>query len=113
MAERDPTRTRVDRRLVGEPIPVGERTIQPVAQVSGWYGSGRSETGSGAGAWVRITPVEVIVREGDGDEYSVPITDGTREALRGIFFAALLVPILFGLVTLITAFKNGRRSKNL
>jgi hypothetical protein len=66
---------------------IGGRTIQPVARVAGWYG----QTGGGAGAWLRIIPVEVIVRESDGTEYRVPVTDPMREAMRGIIFSALLV----------------------
>lgn len=36
--------SKIERRLVGEAIPVDERTIQPVAQVAGWHGSGEGET---------------------------------------------------------------------
>ncbi len=85
---------RIERRLVGEPIPVGERTIQPVARVTGWRGSKQGETGGGAGAWLRVTPVEVMVREGNGTEYRIPITDPTRETERRMVLAALLVAVL-------------------
>ncbi|MFQ5594794.1 MAG: hypothetical protein ACE5HA_11670 [Anaerolineae bacterium] len=99
----DPGRrpTRIKKRIAGQPIKVGERTIQPVAQVTGWAGSGGDETGGGAGAWLRVTPIEVVVHETDGAEWRVPITDPTREAMRGIVLSALLVAAVCWLITII------------
>jgi len=106
MTDRGPTRAKFERRLIGEPITVGERTIQPIARVAGWYGLGGSETSGGAGAWLRVTPVEVIVRESDGAEYRVSATDPTREAMRRIAFSALLVTAVYWLLTLILRWKR-------
>lgn len=101
MQDRGRTPTRIEKRIAGQPITVGERTIQPAAQVAGWVGSGGGETGGGAGAWLRVTPVEVVVREGDGTEHRVPITDPTREAMRGIVLSAFLVAAVCWLIIII------------
>jgi hypothetical protein len=77
---------------VGEPMTVGERTIQPVARVAGWRTAGGNASG-GAGAWLRVTPVELVVREGEINEYRIPITDGTRTVRRRMAVAALLVAV--------------------
>ena len=78
MTEEKMRPNRLDWELVGEPIIAGERTIQPVARLSGWAGGNMSEQGGGAGAWVRVRPVEVVVREADGTESRVPIVDAER-----------------------------------
>ena len=90
--------TRIKQRIAGQPITVGERTIQPVAQVAGWVGSGGNTTGGGAGGWLRITPIEIAVREADGTEQRIPITDPTRETMRGMVLSTLLVAILCWLI---------------
>jgi len=92
-------RSKIERRLIGDPIAVGKRTIQPVARVTGWCGSREGETGGGAGAWLRVAPVEVVVREGDGTEYRVPITDPTHETVRRMVLATLLIAVLCWLLT--------------
>jgi hypothetical protein len=81
---------RIDRLLYGSPITVGGRTIQAVARAGGWYGGSQTEEGGGAGAWLRVTPVEVIVREPDGREQRIPTPDVTGQALRGIWTTGLL-----------------------
>ena len=48
-------------------------------------------TGGGAGGWVRVRPVEVIVREGDGSERRVPIPDAEAAVLRSTIVQALAV----------------------
>lgn len=93
--------TRIQKRIAGEPITVGRWTIQPVAQVTGWIGSGGSETGGGAGAWLRAAPIEVVVRGADGIERRVPITDPTREAMREIILSALLIAAICWLIMII------------
>jgi len=95
-----PKRQRIDRQLLGEPISVGDRTIQPVARMGGWYGSQYGPTGGGAGAWLRLSPVEVIVQESDGSERRVPVTDPTREAMRAIAQSGLIVAGLCWLIML-------------
>lgn len=55
--------SRIDRLLYGPQITVGDRTIRYVARVVGRYGGWQSAGSEGVGGWVRMTPVEVIVRE--------------------------------------------------
>jgi hypothetical protein len=82
---------RIDWELVGEPILAGGRAVQPVARLSGWAGGNMSKQGGGAGAWVRVRPVEVVVREADGAESRVPIIDPGQAAVRGVIIPALAV----------------------
>ena len=82
---------RIDRELMGEPITVGERTIQPVARLRGWAGGADGAQGGGGAAWLSVRPVEVIVREADGSENRVPITDPAAMAVRGVVMPALAV----------------------
>jgi hypothetical protein len=75
------------------------------------YSVGRAMGGSpggGSGAWIRLSPVKVVVQEKDGSEQEVPIVDPTREALRGIAMGALVIGILGWLLLLIL--KLRRRS---
>jgi len=101
MQHRSRIPTRFKKRIAGQPITVGERTIQPVAQVAGWVGSGGSEMGDAAGTWLRVAPIEVVVHEADGVEHRVPITDPTREAMRGMALAALLGAVICWLIIII------------
>ena len=91
MPEEKTRPNRIDWELVGEPIVAGGRAIQPVARLSGWVGGNISEQGGGAGAWVRVRPVEVVVREADGTESRVPIVDAEQAAIRGMVIPALAV----------------------
>jgi len=91
MPEEKTRPNRLDWELVGEPILVGNRAVQPVARLSGWAGGNMSEKGGGAGAWVRVRPVEVVVREADGTESRVPIVDAEQAAIRGMVVPALAV----------------------
>jgi len=82
--------TRIDRRLVGEPRPLGNRTLRPVARVSGWSGVSQAGAGHGFGAWLRVQPVELIVQEADGSEGRV-LTNAEHGPLPWLFGAGLLV----------------------
>jgi hypothetical protein len=91
MADQKTEPIRINRLLTGQQITVGGRTIQPVAKLSGQYGGSQTPRGGGFGAWARMTPVEVIVREADGAEQRVATTNATRQAMRGIASAGLAV----------------------
>ena len=91
MTEEKMRPNRLDWELVGEPILAEGRTIQPVARLSGWAGGNIGEKGGGAGAWVRVRPVEVVVREADGTESRVPIVDAGEAAVRGMAMQGLAV----------------------
>jgi len=91
MPEEKTRPNRIEWELIGEPILVGGRAVQPVARLSGWAGGKMSEQGGGAGAWVRVRPVEVVVREVDGTESRVPIVDAGEAAMRGMAMQGLAV----------------------
>ncbi len=103
MADQDGMKpTRVERQLTGEPLTFfGTRTVQPIASVSGWVGAGGDENGSGAGAYVSVTPVEVVVRDADGREQRVPTPDATGAALKGMLLAGLAGPMIWLIFRLI------------
>ncbi len=94
MTSQKPEFKQFEKRLVGESVVVGEYTVQPVAQVTGWHMTARGETGEGAGAWLRVTPLEVIVGKGEDKPYPVPMTNETQAAIKGIALGGLLVFIL-------------------
>lgn len=81
----------LDRRLALPPLTIGSRTLQPVARLAGWRGG---VADNWAGAWLRVVPVEVIVRERDGSEQRLRLVDGTATALRAMIGVALLVALL-------------------
>ncbi len=91
MPDQNPKRIRISRILTGEPIQVGGRTIQPVARADGWYGVAAGETGAGAGGWVHLAPLDVLVQEADGSQHRLPITDPNGEALRKMF--GVMLPV--------------------
>ncbi len=82
---------RIDQELVGQPLVVGGRTIQPIARLSGWAGGNLGKQGGGGGGWVCVRPVEVVVREADGAESRVHIADAGQAAVRGVVVPALAV----------------------
>ncbi len=104
-----PTRPEtIDRQLVGPEITVGGHTVQPMARLKGWYAGGSTPLSSGGGAWVRLTPVEVTVREGNGPERHIAVTDPTGMALRGLGMAAVLMAAVCALLILIARLTGER-----
>ena len=91
MTSQNPEFNQVEKRLEGESVVVGEYTLQPVAQVTGWHLTARGETAEGAGALLRVTPIEVIVGKGDDEPYPVPLTNESQEAMKGIAIAGLSI----------------------
>jgi uncharacterized spore protein YtfJ len=94
MAKANPTPTQIDRRLIGAPIQIDGRSVQPVARLHGRLGSGGSPAAGGAGGMLRLDPVELIVRQADGAESTVALPDPTAEALRSMAGAAVAVAVL-------------------
>jgi hypothetical protein len=80
--------THIDRWLAGQPIKLGERTVQPVARVTGWSGTAGDRVG---GAWLRARPVEVLVTDRDGNTFRVPITVDKNDTYRWLALAGLMV----------------------
>lgn len=92
---------RIDRVVVGDPIAAGGRTLLPVARAGGWHGGGGNEQGKGAGALLRVQPVEVRVTEPGGEEYVIPITDPTADAMRQMAAIGLVVAAVSILLMLV------------
>jgi uncharacterized spore protein YtfJ len=94
MPETRPTPTRIDRRVVGDPIEIGDRTVQPVARVRGRVGAGSGPSGGAAGGMLRVEPVEVLVREADGAESALALPNPTAQAVRGMAGVAAAVAVV-------------------
>lgn len=91
MAEKPVSSAKIDRRLVGEPVDVDALTLQPVAHLSGRTGWGGTAQAGGAGGWITLKPVEVLVRTPGGQESTVPLPDPTAAGLRQIKIVGLAV----------------------
>ena len=85
MTNQNPEFKKLEKRLEGQSIVVGEYTIQPIAQVSGWHMTAKGETAEGAG-------------KGEDEPYPVPLTDESQEAMKGIAMAGLSVAIICWIV---------------
>ena len=84
MTGQNPKFKKLEKRLEGDAMVVGEYTLQPVAQVTGWHMTAKGETGEGAGALLRVTPLDVIVGKGEDEPYTIPLTNEMEVALKGI-----------------------------
>jgi hypothetical protein len=100
MANDKPSWIRLDHRLTQEPLTSGKRTIQPVAQLTGWQWVNVLATASTGGALVRIQPRAVIVRQ-DGVEQTIPMVDPLRAPLRALILTGMLVSLGCWLVMMI------------
>jgi hypothetical protein len=82
---------KIDQQLTGPQITVGGQTVQPMARLTGQRNEDNGPSGGGAGAWVRLTPVEVIVSGPGGAEQHVAVTNPTAQVLRQMaVFAAFI-----------------------
>lgn len=100
---------KLKRQVRAEPSAVGEHTLQPLNQVMGFYGSDANERAGVAFLWLRVTPLEVIVRGPDGREQRVEIVDATGSALRGVAVAGLVVALGCWL-TILWSWRNRRKA---
>ena len=112
MTSQKPEFRQLEKRLIGESVVVGEYTVQPVAQLTGRYMTAGGETGEGAGAWIRVTPLEVIVGKGEAEPYPVPMTNETQAALKGIALGGLLITALCWFVIIGSRIFRGYKEKN-
>jgi hypothetical protein len=94
MAETNSMPSKIDRRLIGDPIQIDGYSIQPVARVRGRIGAGGSEQGGGAGGQFSVEPVEVIVRAASGAESTLVLADPSAQALRSMAGVAVAVAML-------------------
>jgi len=69
---------------VGEPIPVGDATIVPMAK------SLRIQIPELPGGLIWNRPVSVLVQTSDGGEQVLPIRDVTRRAQLGLIFGSMM-----------------------
>jgi hypothetical protein len=97
MAENKPVRVKIDQRLTGEAVLHHGRTIQPVAQASGWRWAGGDQQATYGGALVRVQPLEIHVREGEALRI-IPMDDPGGNALRAMALRALAVALVCLLV---------------
>ncbi|MCB0001902.1 MAG: hypothetical protein KDI07_10505 [Anaerolineae bacterium] len=86
--------TRVDRVLYGEPVQIGGYELQAQARLTGWAGGMEADGGGGGGAWLKLTPTAFHVRDHDGGETMVPITDPQAAAMRGMAMPAAIVAVM-------------------
>jgi len=87
------SRSKISKRIVGEPLEIGARTIRPVVRVSGWRVAAGDASAGSDGIQVRVEPVGVIILERDGREHRVRTPDNTRLILWGLAGAALMVAV--------------------
>ena len=99
MTDRATQPTKIDQQLAGPQITVGGHTVQPLARLTGQRSEDGGPSGGGAGAWVRLTPLEVIMSSPDGAERRIAVTDPTARVLQGM--AALAAFIAIGSAVLI------------
>ena len=113
MAEKGSTPSKIDRRLVGDPMEIDGRSVQVVARLRGRLGAGGNEQGGGAGGQFSLEPVEVIVREADGVESTLTLADPTAQALRAMTAVAVAVAVLsIKLAVLARLWRRRQRSQH-
>jgi uncharacterized spore protein YtfJ len=91
--------TKIDQQLAGPQITVGGHTVQPLARLTGQRSENNGPSGGGAAAWVRLTPLEVIVAEPNGSERRIAVLNPTARILGGM--AALAAFVAAGSAVLI------------
>jgi len=99
---------KIDRRFDGEPVHVGDRTIQPVGRITGKPIYAGGEQGSFSGVVAQLQPVEIVVRKGD-ETHTIPIDDPQKASLRGIVMAGLVVGVGCILIMLAARYLAKRR----
>jgi len=108
MPERAIQPIKIDRELVGPEITVGGHIVQPTARLTGQYAGANYQQGGWGGAWVRMTPVEAIVRGPDGSVRPVTMTDPVAQSLRRLWLSALLVAACCSMLILIARLTKPR-----
>ena len=82
----------VDRRLEGDPIVVGDRSIRPVGRLTGKRVAAGGGASGGGGLVARLLPEEVVVSE-SGETYSIALNAQRNEPARAIVMAGAAVSI--------------------
>lgn len=77
----------IDRRLEGEPMQVGEMTVQAIGRLTGKsFRAGNAQAG-GTGAFVTLQAEELIVQE-QGGPRTISLAPPSDQPLRALFLAA-------------------------
>lgn len=98
----------LDRTVAGAELAVHGRRVQPMARMTGFYGSDAHAQAGLAWALVRLRPAGVQVREADGTDTLVPIADDTAAAVQKLVLVGLAVAVLCWIVMI---FKPRRNKK--
>lgn len=93
--------TRVNLQLTGTPLAVGQHTLQPVAQLTGWKIGLQEPSATAGAAWLRLTPMAVEVTQTGAAPYTLPLGNPTRRELVAIAAAALAIAATFGAINLL------------
>jgi hypothetical protein len=101
--------TKIDQQLAGPQITVGGHTVQPLARLTGQRSEENGPSGGGAGAWVRLTPLEIVVAEPNGAERRIAVTNPTARILGGMAALAAFVAVCSAVLILIARLL-GRRA---
>ena len=96
MTDQNPEIKKFEKRLEGDPVVIGEYSVQPVAQVTGWHVTVSGEQGKGAGGLARVRPLEAVVSKGEDAPYTISLSSETEAALQGIAQAGIVVAALCG-----------------
>ena len=91
--------TKIDQELAGPQVTVGGHTVQTLARLTGQRSENNGPSSGGAGAWVRLTPLEVIVSDPDGAKRRIAVINPTARILGGM--AALAAFVAAGSAVLI------------
>lgn len=100
--------TKIDRRLVGEPVQIDGYRLQPVARLRGGFAAGGNAQGGGAGGQFSLEPAEVIVRAADGVESTLSLVDPMAQAMRSMAGAAKALAALAVIITLVVRLARRR-----
>jgi len=101
--------TKIDQQLTGPQITVGGRTVQPLARLTGQHSENNGPSGGGAGAWVRLTPLEVIVSDPAGAERRIAVINPTARILGGMAALAAFVAAASAVLILLARLRDQRK----
>ena len=99
---------KIDRRFEGEPVHVGDRTVQPVGRMTGKPIRAGGAQGGFSGVVARLQPIEIVVRQGDATQ-TIPIADPQKASLWGLVMAGLAVCVGCILIMLAARYLTKRR----
>lgn len=114
MAEPSWRLPKVERQLRGEPVPVGEMTVQPVARLEyDWGGKGGDAGSGGSGGRLRLRPDKIIVQREGQHEQQIVIGDIESAAYRAMLVAAVGVMAASIAFSIVMALRTMGRKENI